>query len=560
VSDRPNIVLLMTDQHRADFMAGQGFPLDTMPFFDSVADGGMRFQRAYTSAPLCVPARCSLLTGRFPKVTQVRQNSAASAVRRGPDLVDVLRDAGYRLNFAGKTHFYREPADFDAFSGPYMHFGMPPGAANGLGGEFDGWLRAFGHEVARAPTPFPIEAQLPYRIVSDAIGQLEDSPADTPFFSWLSFPEPHNPYQVPEPYFSLFAEESIPDRVAGPEGARAKGMPWTWLQQLVQEKRPEYDSLWRRYAADYCGMLRLLDDQMKRFLDYLRSTGRADNTLIIVLADHGDYVGEYGMHRKGAGIPECLARIPFVIAGPGVRPRANAADFVSIVDVFPTICEALGADIPLGVQGRSLWPMLTGEPYPEGEFDSIYAEYGFGGLPYEADERPALHFSYDGRAFDELNSVTQSGQVKMLRRGTWKLIYHSTGRGELYDLAADPAELDNRWDDPALTSVKGSLVEDLLRWTIITDDDLPQADYTPKRAAHNWRRVPDHVSEGGNGALAGSQKRLLSGDGVGGRHAEFRDTPPHARRSRGGGDRPVRSPGHAAQRPGDQRADGCLRP
>jgi len=504
-SGRPNIVVIMADQQRADFTAGEGFVLDTMPFTDRLAGEGVRFRRAYTSAPLCVPARCSLLTGRFPKATQVRQNSAAHFVVRGADMIDVLRESGYWLGFAGKTHFYREAADFDAFSGPYGHLGGPP-TADPEATAYDQWLNDFGHEVATEPTPFPLECQLPYRIVSDALGQAAAAPAERPFFLWLSFPEPHNPYQVPEPYFSLFGESDVPGREAGPEAAVAKGGSWRWLRDVVEEKRPGYDGQWRRYRADYCGMLRLIDDQIRRFVTGLRALGRADNTLFVLVADHGDYAGEYGLQRKGAGMPECLMRIPMIFSGAGVTAGDNTTDFVSIVDVLPTICEAIGAEIPFGVQGRSLWPLLTGAGYPAAEFSSIYAEYGYGGLFYTHDERPPLHFPYEGRRFDELNTVTQSGKTKMLRRDRWKLVFDATGRGELYDLDSDPAELCDRWPDPSLAAVRSELVQELLRWTIRTDDDLPRADYTPKRAAHNW-------AGGAWPVRAGTEKKAMVDEG-----------------------------------------------
>lgn len=492
-SGRPNIVVIMSDQQRADFAAGEGFALDTTPFADRLAGEGVRFRRAYTSAPLCVPARCSLLTGRFPKVSQVRQNSAAQHVVRGADLVDVLRDSGYWLGFAGKTHFYREASDFDAFSGPYGHLGGPP-TTDPQAAAYDRWLQDFGHEVGTEPTPFPLHCQLPYRIVSDALGQLDAAPSDRPFFTWLSFPEPHNPYQVPEPYFSLFDEATVPDRFAGPEAAMAKGGSWRWLRDLVEEKRPGYDVNWRRYRANYCGMLRLIDDQIRRFVTELRARNRAKNTLFVLLADHGDYAGEYGLQRKGAGMPECLMRIPMIFSGAGVVPGPNAADFVSIVDVLPTICEAVGADIPFGVQGRSLWPLLSGASYPAEEFASVYGEYGYGGLFYGHDERPPLHYPYEGRRFDELNTVTQSGRTKMLRRDRWKLTFDSAGRGELYDLERDPAELHDLWSEPGLAEVRSALVEDLLLWCVRTDDDLPEAVYVPKRAPHNWTTEASAIS------------------------------------------------------------------
>ncbi|MEU4224802.1 sulfatase-like hydrolase/transferase [Nonomuraea sp. NPDC026600] len=478
--NRPNIVLIMTDQQRAGWTAASGFPLDTMPFLDGLMSTGARFERAYTTSPLCVPARVSLLTARYPSAHRVRQNSAAEHVLRGADLVDVLRAAGYALHLAGKTHFYRQPADFDTFAAPYWHDRGPMATPDQT--LFEQWLGSLDHSVSREPTPFPLECQFPYRIVDGAINAIDRTPADRPFFTWLSFPEPHNPYQVPEPYFSLFAPDQVPERLVGPEGAERKGGTYTWLRRLIEEKRPGYDAEWRRYRANYCGMLRLIDDQLRRFFAHL---GQRD-TLVFFVADHGDYAGDYGLQRKGAGMSESLMRIPFAVAGPDVRPMVNRTDFVSLADLFPTICDALDVEIPVGVQGRSLWPMLTGAPYPAGEFASGYGERGFGGLSYDVDERPSLHFPYEGRTFDELNTVTQAGTTVMLRRGQWKLLLDERGTGELYDLDADPAELDNRYDDPALATIRADLTTDLARWMIRVRDDLPEAAYTLKRAPHNW--------------------------------------------------------------------------
>ncbi|WP_268808800.1 sulfatase-like hydrolase/transferase [Nonomuraea solani] len=475
-------MLIMTDQQRADWTAAGGFPLDTMPFLDGLMDTGVRFRRGYTTSPLCVPARVSLLTGRYPSAHRVRQNSAARHVLRGADLVDVLRDAGYALHLAGKTHFYRQAADFDTFAAPYWHDRGPAGHEG-----FERWLEGLDHSVGHEPTPFPLERQSPYRIVSDAISAIEQTPADRPVFTWLSFPEPHNPYQVPEPYFSLFDPDDMPERLAGPEAIERKGGTYTWLRDLIEEKRPGYDAEWRRYRANYCGMLRLIDDQLRRFFAHVGER----ETLVFFVADHGDYTGDYGLQRKGAGMAERLMRIPFAVTGPGVRATVNGADFVSLADLLPTICDAIGAEIPAGVQGRSLWPMLTGEPYPAEEFATGYGERGFGGLSYGAGERPPLHFPYEGRTFDELNTVTQSGTTVMLRRAEWKLLLDERGTGELYDLATDPAELDNRYDDPALAGVRAALTTDLARWMIRVRDDLPQGAYTLKRAPHNWHHTPD---------------------------------------------------------------------
>ncbi len=486
---QPNVVLVMTDQQRADFSRAEGFPLDTTPFLDELGARGVRFSRAYTPMPACAPARCSLFTGRFPKATRVRENGGIGNLFGPADLVTVLREQGYAIAIAGKNHTYLRPEDFD-FASFYMHAGGGrEGTKTDEERRMDEWLKGLDHAVAPAPTPFPLECQPPWRIVRDALACL-DGRDGRPFFLWLSFPEPHNPYQAPEPYFSLFPEETIPPRVAGPEAAEAKGGKWRWLRHLLEEKRPGYDGGWRRYRATYCGMLRLIDDQIRRFVAGLEARGLLRDTILVFCSDHGDYAGDYGLQRKGVGLPECLVRVPLIVAGPGIAGGGPPRDeFVSLVDLMPTLCEAVGADPPYEVQGRSLWPLLTGGAVPPEEFRSVYAEVGFGGLDYTADERPPLHFPYDGPTFDELNSVTQSGNLKMVRLGRWKLTFDARGRGELYDLEADPGELRDLFDDPGHREARLALVEELLRWTIRTEDDLPGGRYTPKRAGRN-RQAP----------------------------------------------------------------------
>lgn len=491
---QPNILLVMTDQHRADLTASEGFGLDTMPFVDSFVTGGTRIRRAYTTAPACVPARTSLLTGRWPSTHRVRQNSATHEVVRGEDLLDVLRAAGYELHFNGKPHMYRKKEDFDSYAGPYFHEAGPDDKSNDAEyAGFSAWLKSIDHGPAQEPTPFALETQFPYRIVSETIAALDQRDTAKPFFSWVSFPEPHNPYQVPEPYFSLFDEASIPDRSCGPEGAAAKGGMFQWLRELIESKRPGYDELWRRYRANYCGMLRLIDDQIRRLITHLDQTGQLANTIVVVVADHGDYFADYGLQRKGAGVPEVLMRIPLMVVGPGVVAKVNESDFVSLADLFPTLCEAVGQQIPLGAQGRSIWPMLTGGDYPEEEFSSVYAERGYGGIPYDEEAHPPLHFPYDTTKYDELNTVTQSGFTRMVRQGDWKLSYDNVGRAELYDVVADPMELDNRYEDPSAAEFRMTLTERLLWWSTRLTDDLPAANYVARRAERNWWPAASHA-------------------------------------------------------------------
>src|SRR5262245_25685584 len=167
---RPNVVVVMTDQQRADFTRGAGFPLDTMPFLDSLGERGVRFERAYTPMPICAPARISLFTGRYPHAHRVRQNSAIGHAVFARDLVDLLRQAGYVAGLAGKNHSHLDPAVLD-FAATYMHTGRsgPTGPSpSEQEAAYDAWVTDLGQRRGsfyREPTPFPVECQLPYRIV-----------------------------------------------------------------------------------------------------------------------------------------------------------------------------------------------------------------------------------------------------------------------------------------------------------------------------------------------------------------------------------------------------------
>jgi arylsulfatase A-like enzyme len=482
---QPNIIVVMTDQQRADSSAREGFPLDTTPFMDQLARQGVCFQRAYTAAPVCGPARVSLLTGRFPSAHHVRENRAFDAVTYTKDIIDVLQENGYATAMIGKNHSHLKRERLDHWF-ELSHDGgyRSQNAQTDEERAFDQWLHALNHAVSLEPTPFPLTSQGPYRAVSDAqrwitsVTQSDNENETKPFFLWLSFAEPHNPYQVPEPYFSMFPPESLPPLATDRTALEAKGFKWTFTRALGEHYYPEYESLLPRARANYYGLMRMIDDQLARLVQYLEDAQLKENTLIIFVSDHGDFVGEYGLMRKGPEMPEVLMRIPMFVVGPEVTgQKAPRIDCVSLIDVMPTICEAIGADIPQGVQGRSLWPILTGGDYPAQEFASIYAEQGYGGLHYtEEDDIDYAHCGIDGPvrdSFDELNTYSQSGILRMVRQGEWKLIYDMQGRGQLYHLAEDPYELCNLYGDPQWRSVQMALLEQLLTWSLRMQDPLP---------------------------------------------------------------------------------------
>lgn len=311
---------------------------------------------------------------------------------------------------------------------------------------------------------------------------------------WVSMPEPHNPYQISEPYFSMFSPEKIPATLTGRKDLSKKGNKYEILAELEDASCPNLAEDLPRLRGNYLGMLRLIDDQTKRLVEGFKAAGLYENTIFVILSDHGDYCGEYGLIRKGAGVPECLTRIPMIWAGYDIHPQNAPMDaHVSIADIFPTICTAIGADIPIGVQGRSLWPMLTGKSYPQKEFSSIMVQQGFGGEDFTRDE--PLTFVKEGALqpnkiahFDELNTWTQSGTERMVRKDDWKLVLDNYGRGELYNLKSDPSEINNLYNKKKYASKQLELLEELMTWELRVQDPLPvpRNRYHFKRNPYNY--------------------------------------------------------------------------
>ncbi|MGN6279703.1 MAG: sulfatase family protein [Sphingomonas sp.] len=489
---QPNVVILIADQVRAGLTKRSGYKFDTMPTLDAMAARGVDFQRAYCTIPACVPSRTSMLTGRWPQAHRVRMNLDPGAAVFDRDVFQVAHEQGYRTSLCGKNHTYLTKASVDVWN-EYGHDGghKAPGASRDVDA-YERWLKGLHFNVALEAAPFPLETQLPYRIVSDAIDFVRTS-KDQPFFMEVSFPEPHDPEQVPHPYWDMFPPDQIPERGAGPEALAHLGYRAQWLDRLQKAGFPETEKVWRRYVSNYLGALRMVDDQIGRLLDFMEKAGVLDNTIFVMLADHGDYVMQYGLARKGVGLPECLTRIPMTWWGKGIKPRREVTEqaFSSMADVMPTICEAMGAEIPIGVQGRSLLPLLTGEDYPAEEFRSIVSQVGLGGLYYEASDNVPVSTAEGNGGYDELDGVTQSGNEQMVRMGDWKLIYDMMGYGQLYNLKADPYELKNLFNQPSVAADQARLMAELAMWTIRNQDSLPTGPQNTKyhtkwARPHNW--------------------------------------------------------------------------
>jgi arylsulfatase A-like enzyme len=488
-ADRPNLLVIMTDQQQARLTAAAGFEADTTPAIDRLGREGVRFPAAYTSCPLCTPARVSFLTGRYPSATGVTGNSGRHPgvfvdefviptrdVDAGPHLFELLGEAGYERAIVGKNHAHANSTDFE-YARSFHHRSEFHDDKSPEEIAFDEWIDGLNHAMSEEPAPFPVELQLPHRIVDESIRWLgggdaaaaargagappaarrapgiDERPmrrADRPFALWVSFPEPHNPYQAPEPYYSMFdGERYVPPDVGG-EAVERLNHRWRAGKEKLDYalRNTDAQAYVRRCRSNYLGMLRLIDDEVGRLLSWLEEAGVRDDTVVVFLSDHGDFAGEYGLIRKGIDLPEALIRIPLSIAGPGIVPRAAddpelGSVFPNIVDVLPTLCDLLGLDLPRGVQGHSLAPLLRGEELDPAPFACAYAEWGRGGpRESEADwERTKARYLRDG--FFEGGDFWASGLLRSIRVGGHKLVVDSDGGCALFGLERDPNETED---------------------------------------------------------------------------------------------------------------------
>jgi arylsulfatase A-like enzyme len=485
----PNIVIIMCDQVRADVCRHEGFALDTTPFLTSLAQEGIWFNRAYTTAPASVPARTSLFSGRFPTATRVRSNHNIEDAVYSKDLIDVVRESGYRTALIGKNHSYLKPDRFDYWK-EYGHLGVPH-PANDREKAFNTYLRSTNFYADLNPSPFSAEMQHPERIVGDAQHWISSiGPGGQPFFLFMSFPEPHSPYQVSEPYYSMFPPETLPPLITDGTARSLKGKKFELQAELLNKVKPGFEKNIPRIRSNYFGMLRLIDDSIKRFIEYIETKNLAENTILLFISDHGDFVGEYGLTLKGVGVPECLARVPMIWKGPGIGKLSEPHNaHISLADIFPTICDLLDVPLPDGVQGRSIWPLLNGASYPAEEFSSVLVQQGFGGLDYTSLDQldPYLEgcIVRGSDKFDELNSWSQSGILRMVRKDDWKLVYDMQGTGQLYNLSEDPAEIRNLFNYKEYQQQQMELMQDMMAWELRIQDPLP----LPRRR-YIYRRDP----------------------------------------------------------------------
>lgn len=459
-----NVVVIMTDQQSARTLPMYGNPVVRTPNLAALAAQGRLFANAFTSCPLCVPARVSLFTGQYPSAHGSLNNTFLMAPGRN-HLLRILKTAGYTCGLAGKNHCF-EADDLALFDQCDRCGHNGPVTDDPYYKDVKEWIGA--QEALRAcwgwvKNPYPPERLGTTWTTDRAIEFIERHTA-RPFFLWFSIPDPHIPFQTAEPYASMYPPERV-DMPVWREGEMTEKPRAQRMDQAVMAGEQVDEATVRQIRSIYYGMNTFIDDQVGRFLDRLDELNLADDTLVIYVSDHGEYLGEHRMIRKSKAAYDCLTHVPMILRGSGIAPGEAVEVFVSMEDLAPTILARLGLAVPSEMQGRDLSPVLAGAPAPDRAY--AYGEYGATGEPFTEDAFDVCR-SPHSPDFAASMKVGGHGKMRYIRDHRWKLVAYVGDAWELYDLQADPGELHNLHgrDETAEVTARltAALVERMMRY------------------------------------------------------------------------------------------------
>jgi len=444
VDRAPNILILMADQLTAGALPAYGHRVVKTPNIDHLAERGAVFERAYCNSPLCAPSRGAFMSGRLPSATGIYDN-AAEFPSQLPTFAHYLRRAGYRTILSGKMHFcgpdqlhgFEERLTTDIYPADYSwtpDWTRPD--------ERPEWYHSMASVAQAGPCARTNQIDFDEEVVFAARRRLFDIARGNdprPFCMVVSLTHPHDPFTITEPYWSRYHDADIdlprvdiPADRLDPHSLRLRRVCGIEQQPVTAEQV-------RAARRAYYGAISYFDDQVGSIVAALDAAGLAENTCTIVLADHGEMLGERGLWYKMSFFePAC--RVPLIVHAPGRFAAQRVGQSVSLVDILPTLVE-LGSgsaqDYATPLDGRSLLPHLEGR----GGHDEAFGEYlGEGAV----------------------------APIVMIRRGRHKFIRSPGDPDQLYDLASDPDELRNlaaETPNPLLTAF-GAEAE--RRWSLGT--------------------------------------------------------------------------------------------
>ena len=497
----PNILMILADELRADALGCYDNAICRTPNLDRLANQGARFDQCMITQPTCTPSRASILTGCFPSALRSRMVGCET-----PDdprfLPRLLSAAGYRTASIGKIHLVpqgQEPAYVERTRKPdgtldyygFDHVDLVNGHGMGcFGPQYSPWLNErvpdaksrVAAAARRAPGVnsgsiltqtwnLPPEAHAGEYITERTNDYLRDAAThDEPFFLHVSFNDPHHPFTVPEPYASLYDPDVMPAPL--PPVAEAGGATELQIKtlhgsatafedgrasdRLIGTPPADYTRIptrdWQATKAVYYGMVSLLDAQVGRILRTLDETGLADNTVVVFVSDHGEYLGDHGFCGKGFHY-DSVIRTPLLMRGPGIATGLRLGGVASTLDIAPTLLDLTGVTIPDAIQGVSMLAALTAG----------------GSLPRDA-------------VLTENDDDFVPMRARTLTTLDWKItLYASSDDGELYDRRQDPDELHNRWHDPECFPIRQALLAALADHLICAVDGANGRIQSPTR-------------------------------------------------------------------------------
>ena len=379
----PNVLLLMTDQQRWDAMGCSGDWVRT-PNLDRIASEGVQFTNCVTTSPVCIPTRLSLATGLYPHNTGVWNNMNHTMPEETPTWMQAMRDAGYRTSLFGKTHLHPHGGDLREREGLMNAYGLddvneiggPRASARTLSHMTAMWEEKGVWEAYRTdyqerfstkpylvrPSPLELEDYADVYVGQQAKQYLQNYDRQEPWCCWVSFGGPHEPWDTPEPYASMYDPETMPPAVPRPPaGERPRGH----LDTLMNRTNPAFEpGEIGRLRANYAGNVTLIDDQIGEILEAIEKRGELDNTVIVHTSDHGEMNGDYGLIYKSNFLNGAV-RIPLIVRTPkasGLQtpPTGSLCDSpVEWIDIGPTLVELVGGELEHRQFGKSLCPVLT---------------------------------------------------------------------------------------------------------------------------------------------------------------------------------------------------------
>ncbi|WP_068304580.1 alkaline phosphatase family protein [Pararhodobacter sp. CCB-MM2] len=486
-----NILFIMVDQLRADYLSCAGHPHMKTPAIDALAARGLRFSRAYVQSPVCGPSRMSTYTGRY--VASHGSSYNGIPLRVGEmGMGDHLRPLGLRTALVGKTHMTADRAGMErlgidqssdkavlaaecGFEPFERDDGLWPDEGNPVGLAYNQWLKAKGYDgdnpwhshanaakgeggevlsgwhMRNSHLPADIaeeDSETPY-MTDRAMAFIEDA-GDQPWCLHLSYIKPHWPYIAPAPYHDMYGPEHvIPVNQSAAERADPHPVHGAFMQheESVNFSREEVR---QRVIPAYMGLIAQIDDQIARLMAFLDARGLRDNTLIVFTSDHGDYLGDHWLGEKEL-FHEESAKVPLIVVDP--RPEADATRgqvddaLVEAIDLLPTFVEAAGGTVPTHIlEGRSLMPRLRGEGGQWRDYAISQCDYAFRGA------RKTL-----GRAPSEAQAWMVCGQ-------RWKYVHYDGFAPQLFDLENDPKEQHDLGTSPDHAAERAQMKEALFDW------------------------------------------------------------------------------------------------